>query len=337
MPDYRDLTWQDWGTFVHLGVADGARLAAARELTEQLMAEIGGAISRFDAGSELCRANSRTGEWVSAGRLLVEFTEVALAAARQTDGLVDPTLGRVLSDLGYDTDLDEVRARGAGRRPTDLPELIHSGAPGAGGGGGGWRGVRTAPGRILVPHGVGLDLGATGKALAADRISSAIATELDLDCILSLGGDVAVGRTGTGPAAPTHPWKVSVAERPGEPPATVIPVPSGGVATSTTTHRSWRQGDRLMHHLLDPATGRPVRRHWRTATVIAADALSANVAATAALVLGERAGDWLAARSLAARLVAQDGAVLTLPGWPQTERPRPAEHPERPAEQVLAR
>ena len=44
---------------------------------------------------------------------LVEAVDVAVAAARDTGGLVDPTMGRLICDLGYDDDLDEVRARPA--------------------------------------------------------------------------------------------------------------------------------------------------------------------------------------------------------------------------------
>jgi FAD:protein FMN transferase len=190
--------------------------------------------------------------------------------------------------------------------PTDLPDLpVISGA---------WRRVATASGRISVPAGSALDLGATGKAFAADRISTAIAEQTGTDCILSIGGDVAVG------GEREHPWQVAVSERPDEEQSEIISLTRGGIATSTTRYRTWQRGNETMHHLLDPATGRPVARHWRTATVRARDCVSANSASTAALVLGERAGDWLEERGLSARLVAQDGSVTTLGGWPGPAR-----------------
>jgi thiamine biosynthesis lipoprotein len=75
-----------------------------------------------------------------------------------------------------------------------------------------------------------------------------------------------------------------------------------------------------VHHVLDPLTGRPVAGPWRTATVAAPTALAANVASTAALVLGEGAVSWLARRDLAARLVATGGAVRVVGGWPESVR-----------------
>jgi len=90
----------------------------------------------------------------------------------------------------------------------------------------------------------------------------------------------------------------------------------GGVATSTTTLRTWRRGSEQLHHILDPRTSRPTNGPWRTATVAAESALDANGASTAAIVLGADAIDWLESEQLAARLVAHDGAVVTTKPWP---------------------
>jgi thiamine biosynthesis lipoprotein len=47
--------------------------------------------------------------------------------------------------------------------------------------------------------------------------------------------------------------------------------------------------------------------------------VDANTASTAAIVRGERAANWLKRLGLPARLVAQDGAVVTVAGWPAAE------------------
>jgi thiamine biosynthesis lipoprotein len=74
-----------------------------------------------------------------------------------------------------------------------------------------------------------------------------------------------------------------------------------------------------MHHILDPRTGLPASGPWRTVSVTAADCVDANTATTASIVLGEQASAWLAELGFAARLVAHDGSVTTLGGWPQDE------------------
>jgi thiamine biosynthesis lipoprotein len=96
----------------------------------------------------------------------------------------------------------------------------------------------------------------------------------------------------------------------------VVTVHSGGIATSSVTVRRWRRGDRDLHHVLDPATGLPAARIWKYATVSAATCVAANTASTAALVLGRKAPAWLAARGFPARLVAPDGDVTRISGWP---------------------
>ena len=71
-----------------------------------------------------------------------------------------------------------------------------------------------------------------------------------------------------------------------------------------------------MHHILDPSSRRPVRGPWRTVIVAAATCAEANIASTAALVLGRDARSWLADQGLPARLVALDGGVAVQGGCP---------------------
>jgi FAD:protein FMN transferase len=106
----------------------------------------------------------------------------------------------------------------------------------------------------------------------------------------------------------------------------VIRITDGAVATSSTTVRRWARGGGARHHLLDPATGLPTAGPWRTATVVAATCADANAAATAAIVLGDRAPAWLARHGLPARLIAEDGSVLRVAGWPD---PLPVEAAKR--------
>ncbi|HKV86609.1 MAG TPA: FAD:protein FMN transferase [Candidatus Dormibacteraeota bacterium] len=88
------------------------------------------------------------------------------------------------------------------------------------------------------------------------------------------------------------------------------------MATSSTTVRRWTRGGVVLHHIIDPDTGLPVQGCWRTATVAAGSCVDANIASTAAIVLGRRAIPWLEERGLAARLVDVAGGVHRTAGWP---------------------
>ena len=94
---------------------------------------------------------------------------------------------------------------------------------------------------------------------------------------------------------------------------------AGGLATSTTTVRRWRGPSGVTHHLIDPRTNCPVPGHVRTVTAAGRSSLAANVATTAALVLGTDAPAWLEARRVSARLVHADGTTSTTGSWPQEE------------------
>jgi thiamine biosynthesis lipoprotein len=95
-----------------------------------------------------------------------------------------------------------------------------------------------------------------------------------------------------------------------------VALEQGGIATSSTAVRHWRTDGGEAHHVLDPRTGRPAATPWRTVTVAARTCLDANVAATAALVLGRAAPEWLRLRGLTARIAARDGSLVHIGGWP---------------------
>lgn len=93
-------------------------------------------------------------------------------------------------------------------------------------------------------------------------------------------------------------------------------VTGGALATSGIRVRTWRRGGRVVHHIVDPATGEPAAPVWRTVTVAAATCVDANAVSTAAIVLGERALDWLQVTALPVRLTGLDGTVVRVGGWP---------------------
>lgn len=100
-------------------------------------------------------------------------------------------------------------------------------------------------------------------------------------------------------------------------PECAIALPSGSaVASSSTIRRRWAHGGEQMHHIIDPHTGRPAEPVWRTVTVAAPSCVTANTLTTAAVVRGAAAKSWLGTQGIPARLVAQDGTVSVLGGWP---------------------
>lgn len=290
------------GTTAVLVVTEGAAMATAQRVLERELAAIDLACSRFRPDSELSRANAAQGRPFHVGALFAEALDVALRAAELTDGLVDPTVGPALTALGYDRTFASVR-------PEDVRPVMPVPAVG-------WQYIEWDPVTrwLRLPTGTGLDLGATAKALAADRAAERAARAAGCGVLVSLGGDL----SSAGPA-PEEGWQIEIADHH----AAVTPVPgpvvavrSGGLATSGIVARTWRRGGRTLHHLVDPVTGDVPTPFWRTVSVTAATCVDANTASTAAVLLGARAPLWLQQRALPARLVRTDGSVVTTGGWP---------------------
>jgi len=134
--------------------------------------------------------------------------------------------------------------------------------------------------------------------------------------LVSLGGDIAVAGD-----PPAEGWAVQTSEDSNAPiddAEETITIESGGIATSSITVRRWTRGGVVLHHIIDPTTGLPVAGPWRTASVVAASCVDANIASTAAIVKGESAIAWLAATGLQARLADRDGGVHRVSGWPNS-------------------
>lgn len=323
-------SWQALGTSVELVLTDSGALDRARAIVERELDEIDRACSRFREDSDLTRVNVHAGRTVRVDPLLIEATEVALRAAELTAGDVDPTVGSELELAGYDRDWHLLACLSpALGGPGPLGEQLRQGRPEAPRAPrviatvrAGWEAVELDRDRatLKVPVGVKLDLGATAKAWAADRASNAVHEMTGCGVLVSLGGDIS-----TAGMSPGLGWRIHVTDdhRSGpDAPGQTISIAAGGLATSSTTVRRWRHEGRTMHHILDPSTGAPAAEVWRTVSVAAIDCVDANIAATAAIVRGGRAPEWLAGLGLPARLVRPDGDVLTLGSWPYEGEPR---------------
>jgi thiamine biosynthesis lipoprotein ApbE len=302
-------SWKALGTSVHVLSTHDDGLEAATTAVRDVLEDVDEAYSRFRADSELTRLNANAGRTIRISPLLATAIDAALRAARLTDGAVDPTIGRAIRVAGYDDDFSRIAAEDSQVRGREM-KLRAWRVPG-------WQGIRLDRRlrTVWLPHGVELDLGSTGKALAADlAATAALAAVGGGGVLVSLGGDIAIAGE-----PPPGGWRILVAEdsrvRP-DGDGDVICVPSGGVATSSTTVRRWSRGGLVLHHIIDPQTSLPTSGPFRTVTVVAATCLDANISSTAAIVRGEAAVDWLTSCGLPARLVENDGTIHYIGPWP---------------------
>jgi len=316
-------SWKALGTSVLVLTTRDDRLESATTAVRQVLEDVDAAYSRFREDSELTHLNASPGRAIHVSSLLATAIDAALRAARISYGAVDPTIGHAIRVAGYDDDFSRIAAGGPHPAlPRERGREIDSGergrqmklrawhVPG-------WQAIRLDRGSrtVWLPQGVELDLGSTGKALAADlAATAAMAAAGEGGVLVSLGGDI-----GTAGESPSGGWRILVAEDSRVKPSgdgDVICVPAGGVATSSTTVRRWSRGGVILHHIIDPQTSLPTSGPFRTVTVVAGTCLDANIASTAAIVRGEAAIDWLTSCRLPARLVENDGTIHYIGPWP---------------------
>lgn len=166
---------------MHLLVTAPDSLAPARAVVDAELDAIEAAASRFRPDSEVCALASAGGARVPVSPVLADLIEAALHAARVTDGDVDPTVGCALVALGYDGDIAD-----AGKTPYVASVRVPVN----------WTDVDFDGQSVRLPAGTLLDLGATAKAVAADRCAHRVHAETGSGVLVNLGGDIAteIGR-----------------------------------------------------------------------------------------------------------------------------------------------
>lgn len=300
-------TFPAMGNTVDLTVVgrDGERLTdAARMRIEELESRW----SRFRDSSDVARLNAAGGRPVPVHRDTVLLVRYLVAARATTYGAFDPTLGPELARLGYRasrTDARRISIFHAGAQPRiDLSSTR----------------IDERFGEIELPTRATLDPGGLGKGLAADLVAAMLRDAGADGACISIGGDIRC--TGRGPV--DGHWTIGVADaRDRSRAVQVLRLAEGGVATSSVLAKRWTNDDGAeRHHVLDPETALPLPPGGGAviqASAIAAEAVWAEVAATAALVrqrasvgsliCGARSG------TVAVRTVLADGTVDETDEW----------------------
>ncbi len=263
------------------------------------------ALSRFRPESELSRLNRSSGQWVTVSDVLFENVYAAKHAARITDGLYNPLVLPALIANGYDRSFEQVQrvTQVTTEKPAD------------------WRDIqlRMDTHKVCLPRGSALDLGGIAKGWTA----AMLADELEQygPCLVNIGGDLVVRGAPDGQGG----WHIDVDGPAADTPIVRVTVQDTSIMTSGIDYRRWHTDDgKLVHHIIDPRTGRPAQTDVESVTIIHSHAPTAEAYAKAVLILGSQDGlYWLNRQWQAAGLVVRnDGAVLSTSRWPfhSTER-----------------
>ena len=287
---------------------DIGRASAAWDAAREEFEASEQAMSRFRDSSEITFLNQRAA--TDPPTIVSRRLSIALAACdrahRVTAGRFDPRVLRDLERLGDRGVPIGARHQGMGHRPPP-----------------GRMAESTPDGRVSLPEPV--DLGGIGKGLALRWASSSIEQHGVASFLLEAGGDlVARGEPPDG-----GPWLVAIEDpRAVAAPLAALAVNDGAVATSSVRRRQWRNGDRTVHHLIDPRTGEPGGPGLLSVTVAGLDPAWSEIWSKALFLEGIAGIAALARqRGLAAWWVGEDGGLeLTAAArartiWTASERP----------------
>lgn len=281
---------------------DRARAEAAADAAFAVVARLDSLFSDYRPDSEVARVARTAGEGgaVPASAELLAVLERAATWSARTGGAFDVTAGPLTRLWRWSSRRGELpdpgrlaRARAAvGHR-----HLVVDAAAGT---------VR------LERPGMALDLGGIGKGFAADAALRELARRGLASALVDAGGDVAVGDPPPGRAG----WRIAV------PGGGALVLSGAGVATSGDRHRHIEVDGVRYSHVVDPRTGLGVP-DAPTVTVVAPDATTADVLASALGVLGPEEGRRLVRRSegVEARVAGSGG--WTSGGFPEPDFDEP--------------
>lgn len=257
--------------------------AALQTQVEDILAEVNGQMSTYDANSELSRFNqSETTDWVTVSPELAQVVQQALRISRLSRGAFDVTVGPLVNLWGFGPEMsaDELPAKAALEAALARVgyQRLHA--------------RLTPPALKKDGADIYVDLSAIAKGYGVDRLAEYLEAQGIDHYLVEIGGELR-GK-GLNPAG--VPWRVAIEKPdPGQRAVQrVIEISDQAIATSGDYRNFFEKDGQRYSHAIDPETGQPVRHELASVTVVNPSALEADAWATALLVLGPQQGAQLA-------------------------------------------
>lgn len=251
---------------------------ADRAVTEAFarIAALDARLSDYRDASELSQLTKRAvGQSIPVSRDLFRVLDAGQRLAARTEGAFDLTVGPLTrlwrrahrqGQLPPESELADALA------VTGYRKLVLN------------RRARTA--RVAV-RGMQLDAGGIAKGYAADAALAVLGRHGIRRALVAAGGDIRMGE----PPPGAEGWQIVLAGLDPERSAPGSPLTLAGCGVSTSGDaEQWVEIDgRRYSHIVDPRTGLGLTGH-RSVTVVAANAMTSDMLATAVTVLGPREG-----------------------------------------------
>lgn len=236
-------------------------------------------ISWTNENSQIYRLNEKSGEEAEVSEELSGYLKQILKLSEDSDGAMDPTLGKVIRLWDIDGENPHIPA------DTELKSLMENV---------GYEKVLISGNKVTVEEGCTLDLGAVGKGIGCDAIADYLEKLPEVSgMIVNLGGSsvMSYGEKTDGTA-----WKVAVTDPRNTEGDYLGVISLNGkefLSTSGDYEKYFIEDGKRYHHILDSASGYPVDNGITSVTVVCNNGLNADGLSTACFALGVEKGQEL--------------------------------------------
>lgn len=198
-----------------------------------------------------------------------EVLQMALAIAKQTDGVFDPTIYPIVDKWGFTTQNYHVMSDAELKNLLPLVD---------------YRKINLAGDIASVPSGIEIDLGAIGKGYTGDKIIELLKREGVCSALINLGGNVqALGNKPDGSS-----WRIGLKSPDSDDNLAVLEIANKAVITSGGYERYFKDDEGNVYwHILDPKTGKPAHSGLISTTVIGDKGAICDALSTAFFIMGK--------------------------------------------------
>ncbi len=257
--------------------------ALLQQEVDELLKEINRQMSTYLSSSEIGRVNHTYEDkpmYISSW--FAQVLNYSLELAQDTQGFFDPTVGPLVNLWGFGPGVRKTKAPSQNEIKAVLKYV-------------GYNRVRLKPAdneKWLLEktdRRVRLDLSATAKGFAVDKVSELLTLKGLVNHLVEIGGEIKV----RGIKASGEPWVVAI-EKPVQGQRGGIqlkfPLKDYSIATSGSYRNFFEEGDKFYSHTINTRTGRPVPHGLLSVTVLDSSCMKADGLATALMAMGPKLG-----------------------------------------------
>ena len=258
-----------------------ADIESLRQGVQNTLDEIDNLMSTYKSTSDVTRfSQAPTGQWVSVSAKTVEVVSLSVYLHKLTSGAFDITVEPLVELWGFGPGhrIEIERTTPSDQQIAKALKMIGSESIE-------WR---ESPPGLRKSKAVAIDLSAIAKGYAVDQVADYLRSQNIKHALVEVGGEI----KSIGGKSVDKPWLVGI-EKPENARGAVqaaLSIVNEAVATSGDYRNYFEKEGVRYSHTIDPRSGRPVRHHLASVTVVDKSTAKADALATAINVMGPESG-----------------------------------------------